>query len=403
LREREQETIVAASFSRTLRSLRSDDSRRTLLVALAGAVLIGAWCAWALFARIAVYESTPTARVEVEQASHAVQAPVAGRIVSSQVTLGREVAVGDVLYELDSAPQRLELGQATARLAAIGPELEAGKKELEAHAQAGVDSGQGINASVAEARAKTDEAKAAVKLAEEQLARAQRLRPEGLISQAELDKVVADLAQKRAAAEAVRISVDRIGASGRATLSDRKASKQSLAREIAALEGEETTTKALAARLEYEITRRVVRASVSGTIAEVGNLTVGSMVNEGDRMAAIVPAGTLRIIAEYAPAQALGRIRPGQRARLRLDGFPWAEHGTVSATVTRIASEVRDGKLRVELAINPDAGSIPLQHGLPGHLEVEVERAAPYALVLRAAGKLVEASPESEPPGRGGS
>jgi multidrug resistance efflux pump len=393
---------MAASFSRTLRSLRGDGSRRTILVGLGGAIVLAAWCAWALFARVAVYESTPIARIEVEQASHAVQAPVGGRIVSSQVTLGREVVVGDVLYELDSAPQRLELAQASARLAAIGPELDAGKKELDAHAQAGVDSGQGINASVAEARAKTDEAKAAVKLAEEQLARAQRLRPEGLISQAELDKVVADLAQKRAAAEAVRISVDRIGASGRATLSDRKASKQSLAREMAALEGEQSTTKALVARLEYEISRRVVRASVGGTIAEVANLTVGSMVNEGDRMAAIVPTGTLRIIAEYAPAQALGRIRPGQRARLRLDGFPWAEHGTVSATVTRIASEVRDGKLRVELAIDPGAGSIPLQHGLPGHLEVEVERAAPYALVLRAAGKLVEAAPESEPPSRGG-
>lgn len=392
---------MAASFSRTLRSLRGDGSRRTLLVGLAAAIVLAAWCAWALFARVAVYESTAVARIEVEQASHAVQAPVAGRIVSSQVTLGREVAVGDVLYELDSAPQRLELGQAMARLAAIGPELEAGKKELEAHAQAGIDTGQGISASVAEARAKNEEAKAAVKLAEEQLARAQRLRPEGLISQAELDKVNADLAQKRAAAEAVRISVDRIGASGRASLSDRKASKQSLAREIAALEGEQTTTKALVARLEYEITRRVVRATVSGTIAEVANLTVGSVVNEGDRMAAIVPAGTLRIIAEYAPSQALGRIRPGQAARLRLDGFPWAEHGTVSATVTRIASEVRDGRLRVELAIDPGGSRIPLQHGLPGHLEVEVERAAPYALVLRAAGKLVEAAPESAPPARG--
>ena len=47
-------------------------------------------------------------------------------------------------------------------------------------------------------------------------------------------------------------------------------------------------------------------------------------------------------------------------------------------------SEVRDGQIRVELAFLTDPASpIPFQHGLPGTVEVEVERVSPAALVRR--------------------
>jgi membrane fusion protein (multidrug efflux system) len=157
-------------------------------------------------------------------------------------------------------------------------------------------------------------------------------------------------------------------------------------------------------RLEHEITIRTVRASVAGSLAEAPPLTVGAVVKEGEKLGAIVPRGELRIVAEYPPPRAIGRIMPGQPARLRLDGFPWAQHGTVAATVARVGSEVRDGKVRVELDVLPNQdGSIPLQHGLTGRAEIEVEQIAPYVLVLRAAGKAVDdPAPESQVPAEGG-
>src|SRR5204862_4061883 len=92
------------------------------------------------------------------------------------------------------------------------------------------------------------------------------------------------------------------------------------------------------------------------------------------------------------PQAALGRIAPGQQAKMRLDGFPWTEYGAVPAVVTRVASEVRDGMVRVELAIDGSQPTrIPLQHGLPGSIEVTVERIAPAALVLRTAGRMLSA------------
>jgi membrane fusion protein (multidrug efflux system) len=116
------------------------------------------------------------------------------------------------------------------------------------------------------------------------------------------------------------------------------------------------------------------------------------VVQEGEKLGAIVPLGRLRAVAQFPPSAALGRIRLGQRARVRLDGFPWAQYGSIPATVSRVAGEVRDGQVRVELSIAPAAASrVPLQHGLPGSVEVEVERLTPAALVLRTAGRLLAA------------
>jgi membrane fusion protein (multidrug efflux system) len=77
---------------------------------------------------------------------------------------------------------------------------------------------------------------------------------------------------------------------------------------------------------------------------------------------------------------------------MRLDGFPWAQYGSIPATVSRVAGEVRDGQVRVELGITPTAAfRVPLQHGLPGSVEIEVERLTPAALLLRTAGRLLAA------------
>jgi membrane fusion protein (multidrug efflux system) len=139
----------------------------------------------------------------------------------------------------------------------------------------------------------------------------------------------------------------------------------------------------------------VIRAPVAGRIAELGGLQVGVAVRAGVPLGAVLPHGDLRVVAQFAPPAALGRIQPGMPARLRLDGFPWGQYGAVPVLVSRVADEVRDGAVRVELEVQGARPSrIPLQHGLPGAVEVEIEQARPIDLLLRAAGKAVAPRPE---------
>jgi membrane fusion protein (multidrug efflux system) len=56
--------------------------------------------------------------------------------------------------------------------------------------------------------------------------------------------------------------------------------------------------------------------------------------------------------------------------------------------VAQVAEEVRDGSVRVEFEIQPESKFRgQLEHGMPGSMEVSVERVTPLSLVLRTAGQ----------------
>ncbi|MCP4424206.1 MAG: hypothetical protein GY803_06935 [Chloroflexi bacterium] len=98
--------------------------------------------------------------------------------------------------------------------------------------------------------------------------------------------------------------------------------------------------------------------------------------------------GESQIVAYFAP-DALLKVEPGQPALLRLDAFPWEEYGAVAATVTEVVETLQDGRIQVRLQLNPAADSrIPLQPGLTGSIEIEVEQVAPATMLLQTSGAI---------------
>ena len=66
--------------------------------------------------------------------------------------------------------------------------------------------------------------------------------------------------------------------------------------------------------------------------------------------------------------------------------------------VETIANEPRDAHIRVDLMLKPDhASAIPFEHGLPGTVEIEVDRVSPATLLLRAIGKPVNPPEMAQP------
>ncbi|MFL6415917.1 MAG: HlyD family secretion protein, partial [Bryobacteraceae bacterium] len=242
------------------------------------------------------------------------------------------------------------------------------------------------------ARSQYEEANAQAMLAEEEWSRADRLRAEGIMSVAEAERARAAAQSKRAAAENVKASISRLEPELAVRERDRDIESKETQAALAKLEGELRTGADAIHRLEYEIERRRIRAPVSGRLAECAALSPGSHINEGDKLGIILPSGKLQVIAEFQPSAALGKLHPGQPASLRLEGFPWAQYGAVPTRVARVADEIRDGKVRVELTVGSKFPSrIPPQHGLPGSVEVEIEQVSPAKLVLRSAGEIVGA------------
>jgi membrane fusion protein (multidrug efflux system) len=214
-----------------------------------------------------------------------------------------------------------------------------------------------------------------------------RMDARGLASRLDLLRTKADADQKRAAADALRLAISRLERDQRTKDSDRTVRLTQFSREITQLDGDIRTAEAALARLAHTIDQTRVRAPIMGHLGEVAPLQPGTVIRQGDILGVVLPAGTLRVVAAFPPAVALGRVQPGQVARLRLDGFPWAQYGSLAATVTSVATEARDGMIRVELGLLPATSvAIPLQHGLPGTVEVEVEQLSPATLVLREVG-----------------
>jgi multidrug resistance efflux pump len=339
---------------------------------------------------VTLYAVSDTARLEISQAAHPVEAPVAGRVVATQLALGREVQSGEVLVDLDATAQELQLEEERSRVRALTPQLSALRATIAAEEQALREAQRAGRIALDESRARHNEAEVVARTAEEEAELFARLHARNLSSQLDLLRAKAEVQKRRAAAHTLHMAVSRLESDHRTQESDRKARIESLQRDVAHLTGDIVTAAAAVERLAHEIERRHVRAPMSGRLGEVAELRIGSVVREGDRLAAVVPGGNLQVVADFLPQAALGRIQPGQPARLRLDGFPWTQYGSLAATVSRVASEVRDGRVRVELSVDLDGASpIPLQHGLPGSVEVQVERVVPATLVLRAAGKIL--------------
>jgi membrane fusion protein (multidrug efflux system) len=378
---------MSTPFSHTLRALKSDHFHGVALGLFSTALLIGAWVLWLLKGRVTLYELSREARLEVREQVHPLSAPLAGLLVSTRLTMGLSVQAGEVLAELDSQPQKLALAEGRARLLALHPQRAALQQVIAAEELALKYALGEASAAVSEASFRRGEEELALRHARREAERMEGLFRGGALR--ELDLTLAhdetDNHEARAATllrQKLRLSQNIRTQSGAARV--RIATRRL---EAAELDGRIRAEEAALERLELEIERRRLRAPISGTVGEVAELRVGSVVREGEQLALLLPAGRLRVIADFPAATALGKLKAGQPARLRLAGFPWVQYGAVNATVSRVAAEVRGAEVHAELELATVPGTLaPLQHGLPGTVEVAVERVSPLTLLLRAVG-----------------
>jgi membrane fusion protein (multidrug efflux system) len=358
---------------------------------------LAAWLGWFFFGTVNVYEISRKARLEVQQAAHSVEAPLAGRIVTTSLIIGQEVNAGDVLVELDASTEKLRLQEEEARLKAIPPRIESLRKEIAFREQSRTEDQQSALAATEAARFRGKEALAGVEFAKDN---ARRLKEEsnfGSVAQIEALRALSEAQKLSASSDALASDIRRLESDSQTRAHQNQAQIQGLNSAVVSLEGEMGTIQATIARLTLDIEKHLVRAPVSGRIGDAPPLRVGANVSQTQKLAIVVPRGELMIVADFAPATVVGRIQPGQSARMRLDGFPWAQYGSIDAKVNRVGSEIRDGQVRVEFSVMSTATpNKVMQHGLPGSIEVKVDHAAPAIMILRAAGQMLSAAPQPQ-------
>ena len=108
--------------------------------------------------------------------------------------------------------------------------------------------------------------------------------------------------------------------------------------------------------------------------------TIGGVVAPAQRLMSVVPADApLEVDAALLNKDA-GFVRPGQRAAVKIEGFPFTRYGLIPGEVTRVSADAMDGPargpvypLRASLAENRILASdrrVPLAPSMAAAVEV---------------------------------
>jgi len=325
-----------------------------------------------------------------------------GRIVTLPVQEGAQVQKGHLLAALDDMELQAEVSRLQAALRTAQAQLRdllagARKEEVE-EAKASVERARAQlddlmagarPQEIEQARSSLRAATATREWAEADLRRFEELLAKGLIAMADRDRArqayAVALGQEQSAREQLRLleagpRVNQVEAA-RAQL---KATQDRLELLLAGPRPQQVeaaraqVNEAAAALQQAEARRREMRivAPISGVVLRK-NLEVGETANPGVPILTLIDPTDLWLRA-YVPEVDVGRIKIGQRARLKIDAFP-SRH--FDARLSEIASEaeftpknVQTQKERVNLVfrvkIRIDNPEGLLKPGLPADAEI---------------------------------
>lgn len=223
---------------------------------------------------------------------------VAGYVVAVEVRDNQNVRAGDVLFRIDERDYRARLAQAAANVEAAKARLVNVDAETELQ-----------HALIRQAEAQKRSAVAEMNLAAKAYERRRELIRSNTISQAHVDESDAARSRTEASVSAASATVE--------------AQKQ----RIAVLAAQREAAVAAVAQAEaardlsqIDLESTIVRAPVSGVIGN-RQVRVGRLVAPGTALLDIVPVGDVWVVANFKETQ-LAQIQPGQRVRIRIDGYP---------------------------------------------------------------------------------
>lgn len=225
-------------------------------------------------------------------------AKISGYVQSVAITNNQSVKAGELIAKIDDGDYRLALQSAKDKLATqqsaitrIGRQIEAGR------------------ASAAQADAQITAAQAEAERAASDYSRQQQLAKSDYTSRAALEN-----------AKASRDRADANVKSAQAALAAAQANVEVLSAQQN--EGERLAAELQTAveKTERDLSFTEIRAPVDGVIGNKA-MEVGTYVQPGARLAALVPLTSVHVDANFKETQ-LVSLKPGQKVHVKVDAFP---------------------------------------------------------------------------------
>lgn len=232
------------------------------------------------------------------------------------------------------------------------------------------------------AQAEAREAKAAVKLAQEELTRYQALTNTGAVSQSQISEKTASLevalarmqriqAALNPSAAQVEIATEKVEqerARGAATLATLRKEQEALIQQRVKLQNELTRDRQELQQLETDATHTTIRAPITGTIQQLNLRSTEQLVQPGDAIAQIAPSRVPLVVKAYVPTEEIGRVKIGQSVTMKVSGCPYPDYGTLAGTVITVSPDA------VAPTSTPNSSQQELPKPVPhAHYEVTIQ------------------------------
>jgi hemolysin D len=344
-------------------------------------VLMMTILAWSYFGRLSDYTSAP-GKIEAVGRTQIIEPRERGQIKSITVSNGTRVTQGDALIELDPTAALANQSILEEKIANLRAENARRQIEMTAARAAHIDVNSKIDweDSVPQALREREQSvlhanlsQLAATLAQlESQKKAQEIKRDGLSSDVDAQKSLTatdsdlvamhEILEKRGwDSEANLLTVQTSLRREQSALAGYQTSLADAAAAIPVIDSEisktrenfitDNTEQVASAELQLDqlaeqltkaaqsVTNMTLRAPVSGTIEASAITTIGQVVNPGQQLLQLVPDGAYLKVQAYVPNSDIGFLKEGQHAEIKVNSFPYGVYGSISATITQIASQ----------------------------------------------------------------
>ena len=152
------------------------------------------------------------------------------------------------------------------------------------------------------------------------------------------------------------------------------------------------------AALEQAVNHTTITAPVSGIITRLDVRSPRAVIQSGQAVAAIAPAGVRLVVEAQIPNKDIAFLEKGMPAKLKFDAFPFQDFGSVTGRVSEVAPDSQGDErlgsfykvtiVPQDTAILAHGKNIPLRPGLALSVEIVTERKSVLALLLEPFRKL---------------
>ena len=191
-------------------------------------------------------------------------------------------------------------------------------------------------------------------------------------------------------------------------LGDELATSEEQVRQMRAVRGPGTETldrqnriaqlKSEIAALEQAINHTTITAPVGGVITRLDVRSPRAVVQSGQVIAAIAPAGARLVVEAQIPNKDIAFLEKGMPAKLKFDAFPFQDFGIVAGQVSEVAPDAQVNEqfasfykvtiVPQDTVILAHGKTIPLRPGLATSVEIVTERKSVLAILLEPFRKL---------------